>query len=942
MYRRTKNSASLVALLAMMAVASAAQAGEIRGRVVDGASNSTLPGARISIEGSSLSAVSASDGSFTIPGVAPGSYRLIVEYVGYPDDAEPVTVNDGEPARVQIAMSNAELVTVTGTRQAERMALQRKRSTDNLIETLNSNDVGKLPDQNVAEAVRRMPGLSVANDQGEGRYVIIRGAPPSLANVTINGNTAAAPEPDSRQVKLDDIPASLVGSLTVVKSLTPDLDANAIAGAVNISTLSAFDRKDSFIYARAAAGHYDLSGKSPYEMDLTMGSQFGANDEFGVVLSGNYSTRPIVSENFGAGGPSWVSVNGHVIPSNFQIRDYSLTRERAGAVGNFDWHPYDNLKLFVRTTYSSFGDNEIRDRFTVTLPAPNAAGTSASYVNQTATTGSFTTGGRAMRYVRAREEDDHTLSLSSGGNMVLGENIFDLEGTFSEAAKIDPRRDEWTFRTGTTISGTYDLSQPLYSVTPDANAYDPTKFAFQQLVHAHRAALEHLYQIHGDWERPIPFGDNSSIKAGFKYLDREKKNDQEQQTFGVSGTNPMTLANVAYTTAKTATYDGRFPVGPRVSYGGAEAYFATNHGSQACDSSAAGGFKCDVNGGIAASNSADYAISESVTAGYVMATLKFGALTLIPGVRLEDTDGTYSAKVISTTAASPTPVVTPVAQGRHYTDWFPGLNARYDLTDDLVLRAAVTTAIGRPDYNNLPPFATVDTTATPNAVSTGNPNLKPLHSTNLDLVAEYYLPGQGIASISLFHKDISDPIFTQSLLNQTGTFGGIAVTGGTVSTFANARSGRVQGVEFNLQTQFDFLPSPFDGLGASANLSLIDSRAAGVPGRADTVPLFQQSKTIGTAQVYYEKYGMNLRLAYSYRSKYLLTVGGSTASDVYVMALGSLDARAAYDITSHLQVFVEASNLTDAPYRTYIGNPSQIFENERYSWSGKTGLQIKF
>ena len=180
---------------------------------------------------------------------------------------------------MEIQIANAEHVTVSGQRLAERVALQRKQTTDNLIETLNSTDVGKLPDQNVAEAVRRMVGVSVANDQGEGRYVIIRGAPPSLANVTINGQTAAAPEPDSRQVKLDDIPASLVSSLTVTKSLTPDLDANAIAGAVDIATLSAFDRKDPFAYGRFAFGHYDLSGKSPYEGDITLGTQFGAGDQ---------------------------------------------------------------------------------------------------------------------------------------------------------------------------------------------------------------------------------------------------------------------------------------------------------------------------------------------------------------------------------------------------------------------------------------------------------------------------------------------------------------------------------------------------------------------------------------------------------------------------------------------------------------------------------------
>ena len=926
--------------LAASLLAGAAQAAEIRGQIFDQGSNASLPGARIHVEGTGITVLSGADGSFSIPGLAPGNYHLTIDYIGYPASSERVSAAEGAPTDVEIQIANAEHVTVSGQRLAERVALQRKQTTDNLIETLNSNDVGKLPDQNVAEAVRRMVGVSVANDQGEGRYVIIRGAPPSLANVTINGQTAAAPEPDSRQVKLDDIPASLVSSLTVTKSLTPDLDANAIAGAVDIATLSAFDRKDPFAYGRFAFGHYDLSGKSPYEGDITLGTQFGAGDQYGLVLSGNYSTRPIKSENFGSGGIAYNVYNGRVVPSNQQIRDYTLTRERAGAVVNFDWKATPDLKLFLRSTFSSYGDDEIRDRFTITLPTA-----AASYAGQTATSGSFTTGGRATRYVRARTENDHTLNFSTGANYVSGQNVFDWQATWSEAVKVDPRRDEWQFRTGTTISGTYDTSNFLYLVTPDANAYDPSKETFNQLTHAHRLALEHLYQTRLDYERPLPWGDSSSVKLGVKYLNRNKNNDQYQETYAAasSATAPA-FAPFAYQ-GGAATYGGRYLFGPRVSYGLAENYFNANHPG-GCDTSTGGGLKCDLNASASAQNAADYKISEEVVAGYGMATLKFGALTLIPGVRIESTSGSYSAKSVAvnaaTAAGTAAPVITPLSASRSYTDVFPGLNARYDLADDLVLRAAVTTAIGRPDYNNLPPYATVDTSGTPTAVTAGNPNLQPLYSTNLDAAIEYYLPNQGIVSLSVFHKDIANPIYTQGLLGVNGTFGGIAVTGATVSSFTNARSGHVQGVEFNVQSQFGFLPEPFDGLGASGNISIIDSHAGGLPGRTDLVPLFNQSRYVGTAQLFYEKYGLNLRLAYSYRSKYLDTLGASALSDAYTAELGQLDARGSYDLTGHMSVFVEASDLNDAPWRRYLGNPSQVYENEHYGWSGKIGFQLKY
>jgi hypothetical protein len=234
--------------------------------------------------------------------------RSAVRYVGYGASTTPVALSDSTTAEVVVTLTPPDAVAevvITGQRAAERRALQTKKVADNFVEALYANDVGKLPDQNVAEAVHRLPGVTVANDQGEGRYVIIRGVDPRYANVTVNGQTAAAPEPDNRQVKLDDIPSSLIGEVKLIKSLTPDLDAAAIAGQVDIITLSAFDRHGTFGSARAAYGQFDLNDKNPYEGDLTLGGTFGADKQFGAVLSANYSKRPVESQN--VAGASWTT-----------------------------------------------------------------------------------------------------------------------------------------------------------------------------------------------------------------------------------------------------------------------------------------------------------------------------------------------------------------------------------------------------------------------------------------------------------------------------------------------------------------------------------------------------------------------------------------------------------------------------------------------------------
>lgn len=331
---RARSFASKVGLCAALLGSTAlpAYAADVAGRVVDPQTGAALPGATIAAAG--RTAVADRDGMFVIHDLAPGPVELTFTYVGYPSVTRSATSSDSatvvefrlDPPAGDV--SGGEIV-VTGQRAAERRALQAKRSSNFIQDTLNANDVGKLPDQNVAEAVRRLPGISVANDQGEGRYVIIRGVNPNLANVTVNGQTAPAPEPESRQVKLDDIPSSLIGSVTVVKSLTPDRDANAIAGQVDINTLTAFDRTKAFANARIVSGYNTLNSRSPYEGDVTAGTRFGPDKTFGVVLSGNYSSRPIESENL-QGSSNWGTPTGasRALPDDYRIRDYNLNRTR--------------------------------------------------------------------------------------------------------------------------------------------------------------------------------------------------------------------------------------------------------------------------------------------------------------------------------------------------------------------------------------------------------------------------------------------------------------------------------------------------------------------------------------------------------------------------------------------------------------------------------------
>ena len=839
--------------------------------------------------------------------------------------ATPAIAQDTTAAPIEQAQAQADAktdvgsennITVTGRRAAEQAALQLKRNSLAVTETIVADDVGKLPDQNVAESVRRLPGLSVANDQGEGRYVIIRGVNPNLVNVTVNGQTQPAPEPDGRQVKLDDIPSSLIAAVTISKSITPDQDANAIGGAVDIRTLSAFDRKeDLFFTARGQYGRYDLGGSHPYEADAQAGGRFGADRQFGFVLSGSYSKRPIESEQF-EGATNYSPTNSN--PDQFALRDYHLTRKRTGIVANFDWKISPDVSLFIRGTYSKFTDSETRDRDRVDNLVLRADGT-------------YT--GRGSILVRRRQEDDNTKSVSGGGSFKIGDTTLDIAGAYASAVKDDPLRSEFTFRTAssTAITGTYDLTQSPYGFA-FATPFNTTNFVFNTVNYDKRHAQEDLWQIRADYTIPLAVGDNSTIKIGGKYLNRHKVNDRNFSQFGLRSGQVFTATTGAFT-GSTDLFEGRYAFGPRIDYDVAQAFLTANPNVL---TQSASNLTSSVNNSLVN----DYNVREKITAGYAMATLRFGALTLIPGVRIERTQDATAAKLITATSTA--------TQGfnsfsnRSYTNVFPGLNAKFNATDNLVIRGAITTSLGRPNYPDLSPFVSVDATTSPVTVTRGNPDIRSYRALNLDATAEYYLGKDGTLSVGLFYKKIDNPIYSQTVFVTNGTYAGQTFATANVIQPVNADNATIKGIEFNAQYQFTFLPGALAGFGASANFTIVGGKGSGLSTRAGDLPLFFQSKRIGSAQLTYEKYGISGRVAYSYRSAYVDLLGTDETTDQYTASNGQLDARVGYSVTEHLDLYVEGVNLNDAHFREYRGSPNRIVLDERYGQAFRVGAQVKF
>ncbi len=833
------------------------------------------------------------------------------------------TAQAQEPTEADAAPNE---ITVTGTRLATQKATAEKRIAGNFVETLEANDVGKLPDQNVAEAIKRLPGLSVANDQGEGRYVIIRGIDPSLINVALNGQTLPAPEPGARQVKLDDLPSAMIQSITVTKSLLASQDANAIGGEVNIRTKTAFDVKErGFIDARASVGHYDLNGKTPFEVDATIGGRL--TDTLGIVVSANYSRRPIESENFQGTTAYTTTAAGVRVPDTVGLRDYNLTRERIGLVGNVDWHPSDTVKLYLRSSYSRFSDNETRDQNVLDSFSSLAAGS-----------GSYTA--RSSVLIRARKEEDNTKSATLGGEFDLGSGKLEASGGWTRAVKIDPLRSEFRFRTNTTaVSGTFDLSGNLPYFSNFSSA-DPSRYTSATLNIEQRQAAEEIWQGRADYTQPIALGDDSSIKVGVKYLDRHKTNNQDRTNYqSVSGTAalPGYFGAVTYR-GDAGFYDNSYAFGPRISYWAARNYFGANPGVMTVVPAASA---TSVSSSVSASLTNDSDVKERIWAGYAMATLKFGTVTIIPGVRVEHTEDKLSAKIVDRNST--------LSDGYNsfgsnsYTDVFPGLNAKWEAMQNLLLRGGVTTSIGRPNYASLVPSILVgDLVGGVPPITLGNPALKPYKALNFDAAIEYYPNSDSLFSAGFFHKQIDNPIYslTQRLTNVT--FGTVPYPTADVSQAINADKEALTGVEFNAQTQFTMLPGVLSGFGVSANYAHVWGHATAGNIRAGNVPLAFQSKNIGNVQIFYEKYGIAARVAFNYRSAYLDTLGTTAATDQFTDGNGQLDVHVSYQVTPQFTIFGDASNLTDAPWRRYIGSKPYLVEREHYGAQFRGGVQAHF
>lgn len=967
-------------LLALSTAFTPAEAAVIAGRVTDASGTIGLDGASIRIEETGQTATAERGGVFRIAGLAPGTYTAVISYIGAETKTITLTLpEDNSVARPAVLLgedlSVIENVLVVGQRGALNSALSKQRSSDKLITVISSDAVGQLPDENVAEAARRAVGVNVLNDQGEGRFISIRGANPNFVSTTINGVRLTSPEADARQVPLDVIDSDILSSIIITKSLTPDLDGDTIGGNVEIQTLSGLDQDDMYLKLKAAGIYTDQVNKGGARLSGVYANKF-ANDRLGIAASLAWQRRDFGSENIEVDGPDWVLDEAIIYPEELELRDYRIRRERLSGSLNLDFQASDTTMLYLHGLYSDFSDQEFRSRVENKFGDPDfdAGASQGSLAVFTATEDDEY---EVDRDIKDRLEEQTIASVVGGGKYENNSIQADWSVSYAYAKESEPDRIDSDFR-AKFDSGQFavDVSDTLLPqlAFPDGSAeseyFNSDNYEFDGLELTNGLSKDDEWAFAGNFRYDLDLlGGPGYIKTGGKVRLRQKSYDLNLQVFDGFDGDDLLLTQFAGTVDYELDRIGTVP-----DAGNLRSFFNANRNS----------FELNDIDTALESNGANYIANEDVYAGYIMAQRSFdNDMSVVFGVRVEHTnynargftvlEQEFEEKIAGDQTADPSPFIpAPASTGallaedidvefdgsetviegvrvfsgdasveRSYTDWLPSINIRTELEPNLIARAGYYRSISRPNIEAAAPRTLVAQDEDDEVEGEfGNPNLRRQRADNLDFSLEWYPGGRAVISGGIFYKRISDFIARQQFEDITVN----GITFGEALTFVNLDKAEIFGVELNLQQPLDFLPEPLNGFILGLNYTFVDSEAELADGRVISLP--GQSDHVVTSTLGYENGRFSARLAATYRDEYVDDINaGGEGVDRIVEEHIQFDASIKYDVTDQFKVFTEFKNINNRPFVASIrpGNFGSLnSQYEEYGWSAKFGVQFRY
>lgn len=918
----------------------AQEGGLVSGTVKD-ATGMTLPGAVLKLDRFNRYTVSDNDGYFEFLNVPAGSYRVEVEYLGYEPAVLEATVTAGGNAVVDFVLQEGAqeigAVVVMGDQaRGQVKALNQQKTNVNVSNVISADQIGRFPDSNIGDALKRVPGIAMQNDQGEARNIVVRGLASELNSVTLNGNRIPSAEGDNRKVQMDVIPSDMIQTIEVNKTLTPDMDADAIGGSVDLVT-------------RAAAGGQRISltllgGYNPIRTGATGSGSFVYgnrffNDRLGVVLSASYMNKDYGSDNIEA---VWAQDDeGNVYVEEMDIRKYDVQRIRRSATLNIDWKIDSRNTIAADLMYNWRDDREARYRTQFKDIEPVYDGSAITGYEGTVVR--ETKGGIDDRRNRTRRlEDQRVQSYVLSGTHLLSPKV-DMDWSLSYAkASEDRPHERYIEYVQEGLSMNEDLADTRlpYVNAPGQNYSD---FVFDKLTEQHDYTQEEEYAAKVNLRMPLSVvrEQKGRLRVGLSARWKNKRRSNDFYEYVPTGSMPV-LSDMEHVVYDRPLVQGdRYVPGMFVSsgyIGNVDLYNPSLFTPEADPSEYMAG---------------NYDAGERILAGYLRWDQNItNDLMFIAGVRVENTDLDYRGNYILDEDYDN-------ADERHnrnnYTNVLPGLTLKYDLNDRTVLRAAFTTALARPNYYALVPY--VDIQREKREITAGNPNLKATYSYNFDLLGEYYSKSVGIVSGGFFYKRLDNFIFNYLDIDYTAEkfaadFPGFTnpIGAGEVWEYLRPMNGRsvdMFGFEVALQRKLDFLPGRFlRNFGVMLNYTFTHSVTRGIyneDGEERTnVSLPGTAPHMVNASLSWENSRLSVRVSLNYTAGYLDEVASEAFGDLYYDGQLFLDANASYRFGKYVRVFFEANNLTNQPLRYYQGIRSRMAQLEYYKGTFNLGVKIDF
>jgi TonB-dependent receptor len=768
--------------------------GTIQGHATD-PDHVALQGARVELQPAGATAVSDDQGHFALPGVPAGNYTLTVSYIGFSPFSGPVVVTAGQVVQANAALglgSVTQEIVVRGERESgELEAINRERTADNIIEVLPADVITSLPNTNVADALGRLPGLSLERDEGEGKYIQIRGTEPRLSNVTINGVHVSSPERDVRNVKLDIIPADLVESIQVSKTLSANQDGDAIGGSVDLETRTADDRP--FYTVSGLYGYTPIiNGRSLTEYDGTFSQRFGGQNRLGVAFGGSYDYNGRGYNNIEP-SPGTQDFGSGPVPtfSGIHLREYMQRRHRYGFAGSTDYRLHNGSSAYVRGLFAEFKD--FGDTWNVqpdfgTLSSPNSTDPNAA------------DGAVVIRHLN-RTPEQRIYSIAAGERLNFRQSLFNYQ--FAVSRERQDGQFPSTYFAGPSDLvyqiNTADPYTPRYTVLSGGNINDPAAYQLTKTI----GAIDPVREL--DYEGSVSLAHHylkgshfGSFDVGAKIRSGDKTNKTYEPVNLATGSPLVLYSQVRGNAPRDPNfYFGNYTLPPLSDYNKILGVLAANPSAVALD----------IDSTHMRSDPNNYHTVERIYAVYAMNTISFGRARVETGVRIETTQSHFTGyKVIFGTVPDPVTgalyqSTAPVAGDHTYVNVLPSVNFQYAFTPNTILRAGYGRGIARPNFSDLPP--TILESDVDSQITVGNPNLKPTSANNFDVLMERYLTHVGRIQGGVFYKDLRDPIFSGSTLITSGPLNGF-----TQIQPINGEKAHIFGFEAAYQQLFTFLPGP--------------------------------------------------------------------------------------------------------------------------------------